>query len=110
MQILQVDRRAPLLRLRKNNRHGFRMDLADFRVGVGGEKSEKLMLASIGIALVPRSPFHAVQIPAKTASGRSSERKPGRRFRGLVSAYSQNEVNGTTQRFSGLSHGRQCGP
>jgi hypothetical protein len=30
-------------------------------------------------------------------------------LRGLVSAYSQNELNGTTQRCSTFSHARQCG-
>src|SRR5580704_18443819 len=49
-------------------------------------------------------------MPAKTASGRSS---PSANhvgvFRGLVSAYSQNDVKGATHRFSGFSQARQCG-
>src|SRR3984893_5253847 len=50
------------------------------------------------------------QIPAKTASGRSSSsaNQVGV-LRGLVSAYSQKDVKGTTQRCSGLSQARQCG-
>lgn len=49
-------------------------------------------------------------MPANTASGRSSPKANHVGvFLGLVSAYSQNEVNGTTHRFSGLSQWRQGG-
>jgi len=62
------------------------------------------------LAFVPRVPFQEVQTPAKTASGRFllNANHVGVFF-GLVSAYSQNDVHGTTQRFSGLSQRRQCG-
>src|ERR1700730_18018977 len=64
----------------------------------------------MGFDFVPRLPCQTVQMPAKTANGRSSfsEDQVGV-LRGLVSAYSQNDVNGTTHRFSGFSQARQCG-
>jgi hypothetical protein len=56
---------------------------------------------------VPRLPRHVVQIPANTASGRlSSNANHVGIFLGFVSAYSQNEVHGTTQRASGFNHPR----
>src|SRR5665213_15700 len=65
---------------------------------------------STGFAFVPRVPVHMVHTPATSANGRSlpNANHVGV-FLGLVSAYSQNEVHGTTQRFSGLSQRRQCG-
>jgi hypothetical protein len=52
--------------------------------------------------LVSRVPCHVVQIPAKTASGQDSAKANHVGvFFGLVSAYSQNDVHGTTQRFGG---------
>jgi hypothetical protein len=65
---------------------------------------------STGLALVPRTPCHVVQIPGKKASGRvwSMANQVGV-FLGLVLAYSQNDVQGTTQRCWGLSQARQCG-
>src|SRR3954454_7018567 len=64
----------------------------------------------MGFALVPRTPIHSVQIPANATSGRVSSRANHFGvFFGLVSAYSQNDVNGTKQRLSGPSHRRQCG-
>src|SRR4051795_5597304 len=64
----------------------------------------------MGFDLVPRTPFHSVQMPAKATSGRFSSMANhfGVLF-GLVSAYSQKDVNGTRQRLSGASHRRQCG-
>src|SRR3954451_6583568 len=64
----------------------------------------------MGFDLVPRTPIHSVQIPANATSGRLSSRANHFGvFFGLVSAYSQNDVNGTRQRLSGASHLRQCG-
>src|SRR5215212_10121079 len=64
----------------------------------------------MGLALVPRTPFHSVQIPANATKGLVSSRANHFGvFFGLVSAYSQNDVNGTRQRLSGASHLRQCG-
>jgi hypothetical protein len=55
-------------------------------------------------------PRQDVQIPAKTASERlSSSANHVGVFFGFVSAHSQNNVNGTTQRFAGVSQPRQCG-
>src|ERR1700733_473740 len=49
-------------------------------------------------------------MPAKKASGRSSSKANHVGvLRGLVSAYSQKELNGTTQRCSTFSQDRQCG-
>jgi hypothetical protein len=59
---------------------------------------------------VPRVPFHVAHRPAKTATGLlSSKANYVGLFFGLVSAYSQKEIHGTTQRLSGLNHRRQCG-
>src|SRR5438874_13352746 len=64
----------------------------------------------MGFALVPRTPIHSVQIPANATTGRVSSRANHFGvFFGLVSAYSQKDVNGTRQRLSGVSHRRQCG-
>src|SRR5256714_14333971 len=64
----------------------------------------------MGFDLVPRTPIHSVQIPANATSGRVSSRANHFGvFFGLVSAYSQKDVNGTRQRLSGASHLRQCG-
>src|SRR5436305_12173937 len=64
----------------------------------------------MGFALVPRMPIHSVQIPANATSGRVSSRANHFGvFFGLVSAYSQKDVNGTRQRLSGPTHLRQCG-
>src|SRR3954451_25426462 len=64
----------------------------------------------MGFALVPRMPIQSVQMPAKATSGRvSSKANHFGVFFGLVSAYSQNEVNGTRQRLAGPSNLRQCG-
>jgi hypothetical protein len=59
---------------------------------------------------VPRLPCHVVHMPAKNASGRSpSSANHFGVLRGLVSAYSQKELNGATQRCSTLNQARQCG-
>jgi hypothetical protein len=73
---------------------------ADFDIRIGGQKTEQLMLAFDRIFFVPRAPVHVVQMPAKNASGRLSSRANQLGiFLGFVSAYSQNDVKGTTQRF-----------
>jgi hypothetical protein len=65
---------------------------------------------STGFAFVPRLPVQVVHTPANTANGLvSSKANHVGVFFGFVSAYSQNEVHGTTQRFAGFSHPRQCG-
>src|SRR3954466_3932887 len=49
-------------------------------------------------------------MPAKAKSGRASSIANHLGvFFGLVSAYSQKDVNGTRHRLSGASHRRQCG-
>jgi hypothetical protein len=68
----------------------------------------------IGLDFVPRSPLYSIQIPAKVASGRSSSSPNQTMSFFLVSgfgsgAYSAKLLNGTRQRFSGLSQPRQCG-
>src|SRR5437764_14016747 len=64
----------------------------------------------MGFAFVPRTPIHSVQMPANATSGRvSSIANHFGVFFGLVSAYSQKDVNGTRQRLSGPTHLRQCG-
>jgi len=95
---------------RQDDRHGLGMDRADFRIGIAGEKSKQLMLALnwVGFRATP-----AVPCRPDTREHREwpivVQRKPRRRFPGLVSAYSQNDVKGTRQRFAGLSQPRQCG-
>ena len=65
---------------------------------------------SIGAVLGPRTPRQEAHRPAKANKGRSSvgANQIGV-LRGQVSAYSQNEVAGTRQRFSLPSPPRQCG-
>src|SRR5258707_8085278 len=63
---------------------------------------------------VPRSPLNSVQMPANAASGLSSFSANQTTSFFLVSgfgsgAYSAKLLNGTKQRFSGLSQLRQCG-
>jgi hypothetical protein len=84
------------------------MNFADLFVGIRCQKTEQLMLAIGGLDYMPRLPCHVLQMPAKNASGRSppNANQVGV-LRGLVSAYSQNVLNGMTQRFSGLSHALQ---
>src|ERR1700722_10601551 len=57
-----------------------------------------------------RTPRHLVQRPAKANSGRSSltANQVGV-LRGVVGAYSQNDVAGTRHRFLAESQPRQCG-
>ena len=65
---------------------------------------------STGALFGPRTPRQGVQRPAKANSGRSSLK--ANHFgvlRGFVSAYSQNDVAGTMQRFCLPSPPRQCG-
>jgi hypothetical protein len=65
---------------------------------------------STGAPFDPRTPRQGVHRPAKANKGRSSPR--ANHFgvlRGFVSAYSQNEVAGTMQRFCVPSQPRQCG-
>src|SRR2546423_10513206 len=64
----------------------------------------------MGFDFVPRTPIHSVQMPENATSGRvSSIANHFGVFFGLMSAYSQKDVNGTRQRLSGASHLRQCG-
>src|ERR1700686_5278177 len=68
----------------------------------------------IGFDFVPRSPLNSVQMPAKAVSGLSSFSANHTTSFFLVSgfgsgAYSAKLLNGTRQRFSGLSQPRQCG-
>jgi hypothetical protein len=105
-------RHHPLLDLGtpcQDDRHCFGMDRADVGVGVGGEKAEKLVFALNRVRLGA-----ALAVPCRPDTGEHRKRPSSSAnqvgvFRGLVSAYSQNDVKGTTQRFSGLSQGRQCG-
>jgi hypothetical protein len=60
--------------------------------------------------LEPRTPRQEAHRPAKANRGLGSARANQMGvLRGLVSAYSQNDVAGTMQRFCGPSHPRQCG-
>jgi hypothetical protein len=53
--------------------------------------------------------FQRVQIPAKKASGRlsSNANQTGGREPSGIGSFSENDVNGTTQRLSTPSHRRQ---
>src|SRR4051812_948923 len=65
---------------------------------------------SISPSAFLRIPVQGRQIPAKQNKGRLSSRANHTGvFFGLVSAYSENEVAGTTTRHSGLSQPRQYG-
>ena len=65
---------------------------------------------STGALFGPRTPRHLVQRPAKANSGRSSlSANHVGVLRDFVSAYSQNDVAGTRQRFLAESHPCQCG-
>ena len=61
-----------------------------------------------GAALVPRTPFHGRQMPAKKNSGRStiSANQVGTALP-LRWSYSQKLVTGTRQRLPACNHGRQ---
>jgi hypothetical protein len=59
---------------------------------------------------MPSVPRQLVEMPAKNDSGRnSSNARHVGVFFGFVSAYQQNDVNGTTRRLSGLGQRRQYG-
>src|SRR5687768_5649795 len=65
---------------------------------------------SISPSAFLRVPVQGRQMPANTNNGRLSSRANHTGvFFGLVSAYSENEVAGTTPRHSGLSQPRQYG-
>ncbi len=65
---------------------------------------------STGALLGPLTPRQGVQRPAKAKSGLSSPRANQTGvLRGLVSAYSQKDVAGTTHRLPLPSHRPQCG-
>src|SRR5208337_2442761 len=65
---------------------------------------------STGALLGPLAPRQGVQRPAKAKSGLSSPKANQTGvLRGLVSAYSQKDVAGTTHRLALPSHRRQCG-
>jgi hypothetical protein len=94
----------------ENNRHGLRVDRSNNSIGLRRQKPEQLMFALTGALFGPRIPRQGVHRPAKAKSGRSSfSANHVGVLRGFVSAYSQNEVAGTTQRFRLPSHPRQCG-
>ena len=86
------------------------MHRADDIVGVRGEKPELVMLTLDGIGLgtsraMPRRPDASEECERPMSSNANHVGV----FLGFVLAYSQNDVQGTTHRFSGLSHPRQCG-
>jgi hypothetical protein len=90
------------------------MDRLDHRVRRCREKTIDEMRAGNGLRLGARSPLNVVQIPAKAVSGRSSLNANHTTSFFFVSgfgsgAYSAKLLNGTRQRFSGLSQPRQCG-
>src|SRR5271165_161942 len=62
-------------------------------------------------SLTLRTDVQRVQIPAKKASGRLSSKanQTGGRDPSGSASFSENEENGTTQRLSTPSHGRQWG-
>jgi hypothetical protein len=104
----------PLVNLggcRQNDRHGLGVNRCDDCVSLGRQEAEKLMLALDTSAL--RTAYAA---PGSPQTGKG-EQGPVLSFRanrmgilrGLVSAYSQNDVAGTMQRFPRPSHPRQCG-
>ena len=65
---------------------------------------------STGALFGPRAPRQRVHNPAKANSGRSSlSANHVGVLRGVVGAYSQNDVAGTRQRFPAKSQLRQCG-
>src|SRR5208337_2281457 len=73
-------------------------------------KPNSSCLPSTGALLGPRTPRHRVHRPAKANSGLSAlNANHIGVLRGFVSAYSQNDVAGTRQRWEGPSHPCQCG-
>jgi hypothetical protein len=94
----------------QDDRHRLGMYRADFDICVGGQKPKQLMLALHRVRLGA-----ALAVPGRPDAGEHSqrpvltEREPCRRLSRLGIAYSQNDVNGTPQRFSGFSQARQCG-
>ena len=73
-------------------------------------KPNSSCLPSMGALLGPRTPRREARRLAKAKRGLSSARaNQVGVLRGLVSAYSQNDVAGTMQRFRLPSHPRQCG-
>jgi signal transduction histidine kinase len=73
-------------------------------------RTPRLWSPSTGALFGPRTPRHLLQRPAKANSGRSSlSANQVGVLRGFVSAYSQNDVAGTRQRFLAESQPRQCG-
>ena len=94
----------------QNDRHSLRMNRSDDGVRFRGQEAEKLLLALNRPLFGPRTPRQRVHRPAKANSGRSSlSANHMGVLRGLASAYSQNDVAGTTQRLACSSHRRQCG-
>jgi len=73
-------------------------------------RTPRLWSPSTGALFGPRTPRHLLQRPAKANSGQSSlSANQVGVLRGFVSAYSQNDVAGTRQRFLAESQPRQCG-
>ena len=99
-----------LFRRRQNDGHRLRMNWSDDSIRFCREKAEQLMLPINWRAFGPRTPRQGVHRPANANKGRSwlSANHFGV-LRGLVSAYSQNEVAGTMQRLCLPSHPRQGG-
>jgi hypothetical protein len=93
---------------RQDHRHRLCMDRPDDIVRFSRQEAVEQMPAFDRICLGAADA--SLQMPAKATSGRlSSIANQFGVFRGLVSAYSQKDVNGTRQRLSGASHRRQCG-
>jgi hypothetical protein len=90
------------------------MDWLDHRVRRCREKAIDLMRPRHRLDFVPRSPLNTVHMPAKANSGRSSlSANQTTSFLPVsgfgTGAYSAKLLAGTKQRFSALSHTRQCG-
>jgi hypothetical protein len=94
----------------QDHRHRLRMDRTHLGIGLRREEAEQLMLANDGVRLGA-----AGAVPWRPDAGKHCERaaiverEPSGGLAGFVSAYSQNDVNGTTQRLEGPSQRLQCG-
>jgi len=100
-----------LLRRRQDDRHSFGMNRgATMALASVVRKPNSSCSPSTGALLVPRIPRHGVHTPAKANKGRpSAMANQVGILRGFPSAYSQNAVAGTMQRFFGDSQPCQCG-
>lgn len=95
----------------QDGRHGIRMGRRDDRVGFRRREIRKARARRRSArSWALGRPLQGVQRPAKAKSGRSSlSANQIGVLRGLVSAYSQKHVAGTTQQLSFPSQRRQCG-